>query len=274
MHVRDLAPGDAKSATKNWDGMVLHRITSPEDPWFDVAFDMLWNEFGNRGEMETAEVIARRLAWTPGCRESGECLQYELLLLTENERPIAVRDHTAIVNPQFSQAVVHMSHNLVSVPWRRSGIAGWLRALPVQTARTCIKNAGAPADQQISLVAEMEAADPGDIARTTRLTAYEKAGYWKIDPSTIHYLQPDFRSAVEIDAAGGPVPVPLCLLVRRVGREAERQISGLEVRELAEALYRMYAVEFRSQDMALVFDSLNGYPSPETQIQLVPPTAS
>ncbi|MFY8215592.1 MAG: hypothetical protein ACOVMP_03220, partial [Chthoniobacterales bacterium] len=156
----------------------------------------------------------------------------------------------------------------------RSGIAGWLRALPVQAARSCMMATALPPDHPVSLVAEMEAADPDDLARTTRLTAYEKAGYWKIDPSRIHYLQPDFRPPDVIDASGGPSPVPLCLLVRRVGQESERTISGLQVREIAEALYQMYAVEFRPQDMAPLFESLNDYPPADCTIDLVPPTAA
>jgi len=274
MLVDDLAPGDAKSATKGWDDFALHRVTSQDDVWFDTAFGMLWEEFGNRGEMETPEVLARRLAWGAGTHAFPGCLRYELLLVTKDNRPIAVRDHTAIVNTDFSQAVVHMSHNLVSEPWRRSGIAGWLRALPVQTARACLKDSGLPRDHPVSLVAEMEAADPEDAARTTRLTAYEKAGYWKIDPSCIHYLQPDFRSPDVIDASGGPEPVPLCLLVRRVGLESERVITGRQVREIAEALYRMYAVEFRQQDMVPLFESFYHYPAPDSKIRLVPPTAT
>jgi hypothetical protein len=274
MLAADLAPGDAKCATIDWDDFALHRITTRDDIWFETAFGMLWDEFGDRGEMETREVLGRRMGWASTSRESGECLRYDLLLVTKNGEPIAVRDHTAIVIPHFSQAVVHMSHNLVLVPWRRSGIAGWLRAIPVQIARSCIKSAGLPADHPVSLVAEMEGADPGDPARTTRLTAYEKAGYWKIDPSRINYLQPDFRPPDVIDASGGPSPVPLCLLVRRVGKESEQSISGLQVREIAEALYRMYAVEFRRQDMAPLFQSLTDYPSADSNIRLVPPTAT
>lgn len=273
MHVGDLAPGDSKSAHLNWERFELHRICSKKDPEFATAFGMLWEEFGLKCEMETADVLARRLARDKGCRANGEYLEYELLLVTHDDIPVAVRDHTAIVNPNFSEAVVHMSHNLVEVPWRRSGIAGWLRALPVQTARSCMQRACSNPAQAISLVAEMEAADPNDAARTTRLAAYEKAGYWKIDPARVHYLQPDFRDPAEIDASGGPQPIPLCLLVRRVGRETERHILGRDIRELAESLYRMYAVEFRESDMLPLFDSINHYPPPDEPIALVPPTS-
>jgi hypothetical protein len=199
-------------------------------------------------------------------------LIYEMLMITRLGETVGVRDHTAIVHPDFSLGVVHMSHNFVAVPFRRSGIAGWLRALPVQTARLALQAAGCPPDHPIALVAEMEAADPNDAARVTRLTAYEKAGYWKVDPSVVDYLQPDFRSPEQIDAAGGAEPLPLCLLVRRVGQEDSRTIRGREVREIAASLYRMYAIEFRKADMAPLFAALDGYPAPDQPIALVPPT--
>lgn len=268
----DLAPGDAKSVGFDSQGVELHYIRSREDPLFETAFQMLWEEFGAKGEMESIDVIARRLAWKPEPRSTGEFLRYELLLLTHDGTPIAVRDHTAIVDPGFSQAVVHMSHNLVSVPWRRTGIAGWMRALPIQAARACMDQAAMSHPLPVTLVAEMEPADPTDPDRTTRLAAYGKAGYWKVDPQRVQYIQPDFRTPDEIDASGGPCPLPLCLLVRRIGRENERSISGWEVREIAELLYRMYASEFRTADMRPVNASLNAYPPAADAIPLVQPS--
>ena len=42
-----------------------------------------------------------------------------------------------------------------------------------------------------------------------------------IDPRKVRYLQPDFRAPDEIDLGGGPKPLSLALIVRRVRREHE-----------------------------------------------------
>jgi hypothetical protein len=170
-------------------------------------------------------------------------------------------------------AVVHMSHNLVAPAWRRSGIAGWLRALPAQAARECLVAQRLPATQPICLAAEMEHSDPASDARRIRLTAYEKAGYKKIDPAALPYLQPDFRSPDEIDASGGPRPLPLSLLVRLIGDESRATLSGAEVRGIVESLYRMYAMEFRAQDMEGVFRNLERFPRGDASVRLLPPTS-
>jgi len=268
----DLAPGDAKSAGLDWSGFELHRIRSIDDPLFPQAFDPLWQEFDASDELEQPEVLADRMKWDPSSPSHGIALLYELLLVTRNGEFVAVRDQTAIVRPGMSMAVVHLSHNLVARPYRRSGIAGWLRALPIQTARHCLTAQGLPTGSQVYLVGEMEPADPSNEARTVRLTAYEKAGYRKIDPSRINYLQPDFRPFAEIDASAGPEPITLDLLVRKVGRESETKIRAETVHGIVTSLYQMYATEFRARDMKCVWDHLAHFPRGEERIALLPPT--
>jgi hypothetical protein len=95
-----------------------------------------------------------------------------------------------------------------------------------------------------------------------------------VDPRRIAYLQPDFRASEEIDLSGGPRPVPLALIVRRVGRETELTISGAEVRGIAEALYRIYAETFRRRDMASLIERLKDHPAPDEVIDLLPPTTA
>ncbi len=272
MTAADLAPGDAKSAALDQAGFELHRVRAESDPRFRVAFDALWAEFGASGEMERAEVIARRLAWEPREQTNGCALLYELLLVTRGGELVAVRDHTAIVRAGFPMAVVHLSHNLVAPAHRRTGIAGWLRALPVQAARACLAARGHPPGGPIVLAAEMEPAEPANEARTIRLAAYEKAGYKKIDPAEIPYLQPDFRPPEEIDASGGPKPLPLNLLVRLVGDESRATLAADEARGIVESLYRMYAADFRPADMAIVWENFEGFPTGDRPIALPPPT--
>jgi hypothetical protein len=45
-------------------------------------------------------------------------------------------------------------------------------------------------------------------------------------------------------------PVPLALVIRRVGREHERTILGGEARSIARALYTMFGVHVRADHMA------------------------
>jgi len=272
MNVADLAPGDAKCAQLDWADFELHRIRSRADPYFWTAFEALWREFGAKGEMEQADVIERRLRWNPQQPIHGCALLYELFLVTRGGEFVGVRDHTAIVRADFPMAVVHMSHNLVAPAFRRSGVAGWLRALPAQTARDCLAAQRRPLTEPIALVAEMEPADPTNDARTIRLTAYEKAGYKKVDPTVIDYLQPDFRYPDEIDASGGPHPLPLDLLVRLVGDEGRSALRTDEVQGIVESLYRMYGVEFRPADMAVVWEHLAHFPRGAHSIALLPPS--
>ena len=268
-----LAPGDARSLEGDWADMELHRITSPEDPFFSQAFGALSAEFGDAGEMEQASVIARRMQWLPEQMINGASMQYALQLVTRRGEFVAVRDHTVIILESEPGAVVHLSHNLVSPDWRRSGIAGWMRALPVATAMDSIQTLRLPSASPVTLVGEMEHFDPTRSATLVRLTAYEKAGFKMVDPELVSYLQPDFRDPAEIDISSGPQPLPLTLMLRRMGHEAEGFVSGAEILHNVKALYKMYAAEFRSADMYQVYESLKNYPAAGARIPLKPPTA-
>ncbi|HEY5704838.1 MAG TPA: hypothetical protein VIS96_04620 [Terrimicrobiaceae bacterium] len=268
----DLAPGDMKSLERDWSGIELHCIESSEDPGFDVAFGALWAEFGANNEVEQPAVLSRRLQWSGDQLVEGCALRYRLMLLESRGKFAAVRDHTAIVRERIEGALVHLSHNLVAPEWRRTGLAGWLRALPIQTARNCLAAQKRAPDSPITLVGEMKFLDPNDPSTFGRLRAYEKAGYLMIDPRKVGYLQPDFRLPDEIDFSGGPKPLSLALVIRRLGREKERTISGAETLNIAESLYRMYGATFRQRDMAPLLASLQRYPSPDEAIELLPPT--
>lgn len=261
----DLAPGDQKSAVAGGAGWQCDRIRAVADPLFETAFGALWAEFGEKHEMERRETLALRFSLAPR-------LLYEMVLVRREGRLMAVRDHTAVLTASGREAVVHLSHNLVMPEARRSGLAGWMRAFPIQTARERLAAAGAPAGAPITLVGEMEYDDAGDPARAVRLQAYEKAGFVKIDPRRVDYHQPDFRAPEEIDANGGARPLPFQLIIRRVGREAERRICGAEVRGLVEALYAVYGPQLRAADRAHPLLDLGRLPGTGDVIDLVPPT--
>ena len=81
-----------------------------------------------------------------------------------------------------------------------------------------------------------------------------------------------FVPPAEIDASGGPRPLPFGLIVRRVGRDAENSIQGEEIRDIVKALYKGYGTGFRERDMAGSWESLRDYPPVDAEVALVPPT--
>jgi len=248
-------------------------IRSTEHARFGLGYAALWNEFGDRNEMEQPEVIAQRMHWRPEVTWNDHALLYEMVVVTHGDDLAAVRDHTAIVDLAHPEepVVVHLSHLLILPEHRGTGLTGWLRALPIRTARECLHRAH-QAPRPITLLAEMEPADARSVERQRRLAAYEKVGFLKIDPRSVHYLQPDFRTPDQIDAAGGPMPLPLSLIIRRVKQEQDREIPGHEVRSTVESLYTMYARSFRERDMVPNWESLKQYPADHAIIPLVPPT--
>ena len=263
--IRDLAPGDQKSAALDLSTFDITPIHEVNHPLFEFAYARLWEEFGAKDEMELRETLDLRFRLAPR-------LLYEMLLVRRAGEFIAARDHSAIVARDGTQAVVHLSHNLVAHAARRTGLAGWLRALPIATARECLAQNGAPAETPIALLAEMEYSHADDPMRLIRLRAYERAGFLKIDPGLVRYHQPDFRAPEVIDATGGARPLPFQLLLRRVGREQEHAITGGETRTLVQALYDIYRPQFRAQDFAHPSLSLDSYPDVHTLVPLLPPT--
>jgi len=268
----DLASGDAKSLGLACNEFQISTIHSHNDPLFELGYSRLWAEFGAQHELESREIVQRRLAWHPAKAIGDYWLRYEMLVIRRQGDFVAVRDHTAIGKAGGTPGVVvHLSHVLVDAAWRRTGLAGWLRALPIQTARACLASSGMPSDSPVTLVAEMEPSEPNFPNRLIRLNAYEKAGFAKIDPAHVRYFQPDFRPPADIDSSGGSQPLTFSLIVRRVGKEQEQTLPGREVREIVESLYQMYGEGFRASDMAAARRAFQ-YPGDEAEVRLVPPS--
>ncbi|MBY0276505.1 hypothetical protein K2Z84_14270, partial [Candidatus Binatia bacterium] len=122
----------------------------------------------------------------------------------------------------------------------------------------------------IVLVAEMEPADPAIEERMARLRIYGRAGFRCVAPERVAYHQPDFRTAAAIDASG-VTPLPLSLIVRRVGREDEDTLPASEVRAIVRALYVMYGAHQRPADMAPLWTRHAALPEGDEQIALLAP---
>jgi GNAT superfamily N-acetyltransferase len=258
-----LAPGDRMSLALDPGQFTWTRIRSISEPLFEIAYSALWTEFGAAHEMERRDVLAARFKQDPA-------MCYEMVLAQRGSALAAVRDQTAIWSG--NEIVVHLSHLFIAPAWRRSGLAGWMRAVSILSAREAASAHGRP-DAPITLVGEMEYDDGSDPRRTVRLMAYERAGFLKIDPADVRYFQPDFRSPAAIDASGGARPLPFQLIIRQIGRESEKAIPGAKVRRLVRALYAMYGAQFRAQDVAHPFLSLAAYPADDATVALVPPTS-
>jgi hypothetical protein len=166
---------------------------------------------------------------------------------------------------------VHLSHALVVPEARRTGLAAWLRALPLHTARRCGAAAGASAAPAV-LVAEMEAPDAGDPSTGVRLRSYERAGFSKIDPARARYAQPDFRPP-EVLASEAPRPLPFSLIVRRVGREEEMAMEASEVAALVASLYGVYAAHVPEHALAPLRADARRWTAGPEPFALVPPTS-
>ena len=274
----DLAPGDGRSADLDVRAFCVEGIPVASHPLFSETYGVLWQEFGSGGEMEREEIIAARLRRSLSTDADGWTLCYQLLAVHDPEGWAAVRDHTVVLPPAerngaSSPVVVHLSHLLVAPRWRRRGLAGWMRAMPLQAARDCQRaSPGFPDGGAVTLVAEMEPLLPGRPERAARMLAYGKAGFRQVDPSAVRYFQPDFRAPAVIDATGGPCPLPMDLVVRRVGREGEQSMDGAEARAMVDSLYRVFAADCRACDMEPLRQQLRcHHPPPGERVALLSP---
>jgi GNAT superfamily N-acetyltransferase len=271
----DLAPGDRDVAERDWSDLDVHRVAGPRDPDFALAYERLWSEFGALGEMERRRVIEERLAWDPARPASGAALAYEMLVLRRAGRLAALRDHSAVVRldasgrPRPGPVVVHLSHAFVLPEERGSGLAAWLRALPLGAARRAAHAAGAEG-APVVLVAEMEPPDPARPQRMPRLRSYERAGFVKVDPAAAPYAQPDFR---ELPPGESPRPVPLNLVLRRVGREQEPTMPAVELAAVVEAIYAVYGVHTAPALLDPLRAAATAWTARRASFALLPPTA-
>jgi GNAT superfamily N-acetyltransferase len=278
LRAEDLAPGDRSAAERASDDLRVCRVRDAAAADFELAYARLWNEFGPLGEMEVRGVIAERLAWDPARPVGRSALAYELLVLRRAGVLAAVRDHTAVVRldagarPAPGPVVVHLSHAFVVPEQRGTGLAAWLRALPLQAARRCAAAAGCAPDAPIVLVAEMEGPDPARPARMARLRSYERAGFRKVDPLAAPYAQPDFRTA-EVLADATPRPIPLALVLRRVGREHEDEMPARELAAVVDAIYAVYGVHVPAPALGPLRAAAGEWTARQPSFRLLPPTS-
>jgi len=226
--------------------------------------------------METRSVLKQRFTWNAELLLPNQpLLHYSMILALDSQKNVAaVRDFSAIVPlaPEPPRITLHLSHLWIHPTHRRTGLAGWMRALPLETGRILLARSQYSPDAPITLAAEMELPDGKDEERNLRRLAYEKAGFLKVDPRVVPYLQPDFRDPIQIDASGAPELIPMALILRRVGCENETSAPASFIRSIIHDLYTLYSKTFRSCDMAPLWDRWRSLPDGPTPISLLPPT--
>jgi hypothetical protein len=67
--------------------------------------------------------------------------------------------------------------------------------------------------------------------------------------------------------------VPLALVVRRVGREHEREVPAAEVAAVVEAIYAVYAVHVPAAALDPLRAAAAGFTARVPSFRLLPPTA-
>jgi hypothetical protein len=250
---QDIPPEDTK-ARAALPRFRLSRIMAEGDPDFEPAYELLDGEFGAKGELERRDAIVGYFARTK------DLVGYHLVVARDEAGQLAaVRDCHVSVDAQARIVVVFLSHVLVLPPYRRSGLGGLLRHLPVALGRRAAAALPPGPPPDVLLAAEMEpiamvTSPEGGLAPSpdtlARLVAYGGAGYRIIDPSVLPYCQADYRDHGAIDA-DRPRPVPLLAVVRWIGHEDAREIPQRLAAAFVEHLYRIILSHCREKDLAL-----------------------
>jgi hypothetical protein len=233
----------------------VESIEHPSHPDFKRAFEILWDGFGEAGEMEPESVIRQMLLDDSlVALPTGTFARYFLLVARDRATGTVrgVRDGRVLVNPAYDPnlCLVYLSHIFMLPDARGSVLTYWLRIAPLdlavsylhalhQKGRIALPAPDAPGryfGMRVDLAAEMEYFSPEDKLSLQRILFYGRGGFDAIDPRHFPYRQPDFR-APELIARTGDRPVPFMLLLRRVGREREARLPIDEARAVIQLLY-------------------------------------
>jgi len=249
-HRHDLvSPGEqARAAEFNLDDIEIERIDSPAHPRFSEAYQTLADYFSPRRQIEGADLLRRRLSAPSLALTRGWSARYEMIALLRNGRIIGVRDHVFFAGPHAArQTPIYQAHIFVVPASRGTGIAAWLRALPLISA-TWWQQQGQLTLSRPLLVAEIDRPRAPDERAARVLRGYVRAGYGLLPPD-IEYLQPDIPEKPTGDAPGACATTPMHLALRFVGSEMVEPRTGEEIARAIEALYSLHETEFPNQNV-------------------------
>lgn len=269
----------------------IFAIESPDDPDFPAAYKLLWDAFGEQGEMEREEAIRTFLkedSYEP--MPTGTYIRYFLLVARDQQGNVrGARDGSVLINPSYAPdlCVVYLSHIYMMPEARGTVLSYWLRIAPVEIAvqyladlhalgKLPLPQADSPKSyfgMRIDLAAEMEYFTPEEQLSLQRILFYGRGGFDAINPRHFPYRQPDFREPEEIRRTGNQ-PVPFMVLLRRMGRERFATMPIEEARAVQRLLYDDFschcAPEFLANSLQLVLDRLDERAKSKSYVELLP----
>jgi hypothetical protein len=254
----------------------VESIEHPDHPDFSRAFQVLWDAFGESGEMEPESVIREMMLEDPIVPMPGGSYARFFLLVARDRATGAirgVRDGRVLVNPAYAPdlCLVYLSHIFMLPEARGTVLTYWLRIAPLdlavsylhllhQRGKLALPAPDAPGryfGMRVDLAAEMEYFSPEDKLSLQRILFYGRGGFDAIDPRHFPYRQPDFRDPQRI-AETSDRPVPFMLLLRRVGREREARLPIDEAKAVMQLLYDDFATFCEPTHLASSLDVVLG----------------
>jgi hypothetical protein len=269
----------------------LWSIETPDHPDFSAGYQLLWEAFGPRGEMEREEAIRRFLrddSYEP--TPTGTYIRYFFLVAKDKEgRVRGVRDGSVLINPDYDPelCLIYLSHIYMLPEARGTVLSYWLRISPVELAvqyladlaalgKIRLPQPNAPGryfGMRMDLAAEMDYFDPEERLTWQRTLFYGRGGFDAINPRHFPYLQPDFRDP-EVIRQTGNHPVPFMLLLRRMGRERQAKLPIEEAQAVMRLLYDDFAChcapDLLASSLQLVLDRLERRARRKAHIKLLP----
>lgn len=267
----DIPPGEnpekARAALERFQLEEVRR-----DEAFALGYDTLDVQFGPVGEIERRDVLGRWFRERSLSRpEDVVQVTYHMSLVWEGSALAAVRDDFTAVDRETGRVVAFMSHSLVLPPWRRTGLATLLRALPAAHARADAERMGVTVSER-SLLAEMEMMEPQRDETLVRLLSYGKAGFRVVPPWHLPYAQPDFRDLAALKTEA--LPVPMMILVRQVGEESLATIDPRRARTLLDHLAAIHRPTVDAAQVAAMHRNVAHRLDPRGgAVRLIDPTA-
>ncbi|HND29574.1 MAG TPA: hypothetical protein PKY30_08160 [Myxococcota bacterium] len=245
LFAEDFSPPERQRGLDAMRSYTGHLIEGP-GPEFDQAYAALWEEFGEKGELENRAVLLDDLKG-PRPRNGG-VVRYHLMTFHEGERLVGIRDVFSVCFPDRKFCYVLLSHSLVLPAWRRSGVATLIRAAPAAAARRALQEEGAALDCDRLLMAEMDPIDPHSDPTVIRVLAYGKAGFRMIAPDWLPYVQPDFSDWKVQNRA--PRPIPMVPVLRWVGHEEAEALPAQMIRGLLDGIDAIHLKDY-PEDVAV-----------------------
>src|SRR4051794_32850814 len=178
----------------------LESIEHPSHPDFQRAYEILWDAFGEAGEMEPIEAIRGFLLDDPyEPVPSGTYIRYFLLVARDRHGALrGVRDGCVLYNPAYAAdlCLVYLAHIFMLPEARGTVLTYWLRIAPVELAmqslaelharrRITLPAPDAPGrayGMRVDLAAEMEYFSPEDPISLQRILFYGRGGFDVVDP--------------------------------------------------------------------------------------------